>query len=130
MIGCDRRRRIPSAAGLLLIAGLVIAQNLQAAAVRACPHHGGVEHAAVDGPPEAPHAGHDAPSPDSDSHDGPCDCLGPCSASAAIDAPTSPAESAFAEVASRRIVVAEAADPDLPRHPRSFVLPYPNAPPA
>lgn len=144
MIGCIRRRGLPSAAGLLLIAGLVIAQNLQAAALRACPHHGGAEHSVVDGPadagagthhgapaPEAPHPGH-VPSHDSDtdSHDGPCDCLGPCSASAAVHAPASPAESVSAEAAPRRVAVPEAADRGAPRLARPFVLPYPNAPPA
>jgi len=145
MIGCDSRRRLPPAAGLLLIAGLVTAQNLQAAAVRACPHHGGSEHSVAAGPaedsgagahhgapqPAAPHPGH-SPSPgsDSDSHEGPCDCLGPCGASAAVHAPALPGESSFAEAVPRRAAVPDATELGRPRLSRSYVLPYPNAPPA
>lgn len=132
--------------GLLLIAGLVVAQNLQAAAVRECEHHGGSAHFVVDDAdgsgseahgrhdapvPEAPHPGPDAtPDSDSESHAGPCDCLGPCGASTAADAPAATVESAFADVAPRRIAAAEARESGLPRHVHSFFLPYPNAPPA
>ncbi len=147
MIGCDRRRELPSLVGLLLIAGLVIAQSLQAAAVRECQHHSGPGHSVIDASAEAsetaahhghdaqapdmPHPGHEAPSEsDSDSHDGPCDCLGPCGASTAAHAPASPQESVFADVAPRDIVAPAGADSGLPRHARPFFLPYPNAPPA
>lgn len=138
--------------GLLLIAGLVIAQNVQAAAVRVCPHHGGPDHALVQAPggpeayahhgtsaPDAPHPGH-APSPidvsDSDAgphedtHHGPCDCLGPCGASPALHPPTPPAESALAEPETRRVLAQVTTDLEFVRHARPFVLPYPNAPPA
>lgn len=147
MIGYDRRRGLPSLAGLLLIVGLVIAQSLQAAAVRECPHHSGSGHSVAEASadesgseahhghdgtaPEAPHPDHDSsPESDSESHDGPCDCLGPCGASSAVHAPSSSAESAFVDVAPRRGVVPEATDSGLPRHARSFFLPFPNAPPA
>ncbi|MFW6089203.1 MAG: hypothetical protein ACODAB_05585 [Gemmatimonadota bacterium] len=121
----------------------MIAQNLQAAAVRECQHHGGSAHSVVDvsaedaghshgaPAPEAPHRGHEAPSEsDSESHHGPCDCLGPCGASTAAHAPASSGDSAFVEVAPRRVVATEATDAGLPRHVRPFFLPYPNAPPA
>lgn len=147
MIGFDRRRRLPSAAGVLLVAGLVIAQSLQAAGVRECLHHSGSGHSVVEAPageagsdahhghdapaPEAPHPGQEAPpESDSESHDGPCDCLGPCGASSAVHAPAPSAESAFADVAPRQFVAPATADSGLPRHTRSFFLPYPNAPPA
>jgi hypothetical protein len=149
MIGCKGRHGLPPSGGLLLIAGLVIAQNLQAAALRPCPHHGGPEHSIVDGPagdseagaqhrassPGAPHSGH-GPSPteatDSDlaPHDGPCDCLGPCGASVGVHAPASPTQSAVAEVAPRRVAVPAATSFGLALRARSFALPYPNAPPA
>jgi len=147
MTRCETKRGLSPAAGLLLIAGLVLAQNLQAAAVRECLHHSGSAHSVVGVSAEesgseahhghhAPtselpaHPDHTSPEPDSRSHEGPCDCLGPCGASSAVHAPASPTESAFADVASRSVVVPEAGDPGFPRHARPFFLPYPNAPPA
>lgn len=133
------RRRLRAIAGCALVAGLVAAQGLQAAALRDCPHHGGNGVHAGAPVAAAPlpdmHAfGHAAGStshvPRDDAHDGPCDCLGPCGVSAALEAPLAPAESILAQVAPRRLVE-EAGGPRIPAlRLRPFVLPYPNAPPA
>jgi len=122
--------------GMALIAGLLVAQNAQAAALRLCPHHDGSPHSLVDDA-AIPHDGHEhraAPGhpseSDQESHDGPCDCLGPCGPSPAVQTPAAPAESAFAEVASGRAVPPPVAELGLAAHIRPFALPYPNAPPA
>lgn len=132
-----------TAAGILLVACLVAARGLQAAALRACPHHGGAEGHEIAAPPgahdaspaaeheaSAPPPGHHAPGDDDPWHEGPCDCLGPCSAHAAVDIPRTTAESPFAQVAPRSLVRLEARvePPTLRTIP--FALPYPNAPPA
>jgi len=122
--------------GLALIAGLLVAQNAQAAALRLCPHHDGSGHALVDdvATPHDEHAHRAAPGhpsePDQVPHDGPCDCLGPCGTSPAVQTPAAPAESAFAEVAAGRAVSLPVAWLGLAAHNRPFALPYPNAPPA
>lgn len=72
--------------GGLMAAALVLAQLLQAAPLRECPHHdhgattpgepaGQVQHVGHDAPG---HVGDDAPGHDDPSHEGPCDCLGDC----------------------------------------------------
>lgn len=133
------KRGLRSLVGSVLVAGLVLAQGLQAAALRDCPHHGGdrAPHSdATPGSSVAAHGpGHDAESssPDSrsPSHDhGPCDCLGPCGVSAALEAPSAPAESDFAQVAPRRLVEEAAGQRTPALRVLPFALPYPNAPPA
>ena len=131
--------------GLTMIAGFVIAQGLQAAAVRTCPHHMGAEHgvgapghgiADIDAAVAPDTAGHhvhpDAvpPRDERSSHDGPCDCLGPCSGAAVLESPPAPAESVFAPVAPRRQALRPLADVGPTLRTVPFALPYPNAPPA
>lgn len=149
MTGWTGVRTMRSTVGLLLIVGLVVAQGLQAAALRSCPHHGGSAHPggavphpggeatvahpviALDHAGSAPTdvADHGPEAPEPASHDGPCDCLGPCGASAAVHVPPS-AEAAFLQNAPRRIISGGHAD--LPASLRAvpFALPFANAPPA
>lgn len=149
MTGWTGTRLMRSTVGLLLITGLVVAQGLQAAALRSCPHHGASMHPGSEalhpgsaaehprsgvapdhgGLPPAEPAGHESEAPEPASHDGPCDCLGPCGASATVHVPP-PAEAAFSQVAPRRI--ASAGQSYLPATLRAvpFALPFANAPPA
>lgn len=127
-------KRAPT--GLALIAVLLIAQNVQAAALRICPHHDGSPHSLIDDA-ATPHDGHGhraGPGHPSESdpepHHGPCDCLGPCGTSPAVHTPAPPAASAFAEVATDRTAPPHAGELGLVHHARPFALPYPNAPPA
>jgi len=122
---------------MALLATLLLAQVLQAAALRPCPHHltgpatavaqaVGSKHAGM--PPLAAMEGRDDAPPGHHEHSGsPCRCLGPCGAGGTATLPVRPLAAVLFLPAAAPLPADDSARPFSSR--TAYLLPYPNAPP-
>lgn len=137
--------------GGLMAAALVLAQFLQAAPLRECPHHdhGALGSAATVHAPTAPaatpstaaeladptdhseRADHaTGPEHEDPSHDGPCDCLGDCQAPPVVQSPVRPAGVAPVPNTPRQTAEAPPVEAGAFLAVVPFALPFCRPPPA